>query len=158
MCGHSRHLRAMSKPIRIISVTVLLVFTAACCHGEHDEPERPSSERGWQEFEAGTVQFIGTLLLKEGESTDNGQIGVTIVKIVSPDHCAERDSYLDSPRAKLKFFRPSDEEVLCETTVSSNVNALLDSASYCGDGFTPTAISVIAISTKDKWVHFSLMK
>ena len=148
----------MTKTICIISVTVLAVFTAACCHGEHDEPERPSSVRGWQEFEAGKVQFIGTFLLREGESTEDGQIGVKIIEIVPPDHCAERDSYLDSPRARLRFFRPSNGEVLCETTVQSNGNALLDSESYCGQGFTPTAISVTAISARDKWVHFSLMK
>ena len=143
--------------ILLISFVALSFWSfSACCRRETSQPQRPAAPRGWQQSRSGSVNFICSLLLDEGESSDNGTIGVTVVSIVSPDLCAERDSFLGSARARLKFFNPASGETLCEVTVMDRSNADLEASSYCGTNKLLKVISVAAINTKEKWIAFSL--
>ena len=141
----------------LVALTALsFSFLTACCREEVIQPNRPTDVRGWKESTSGTVNYICSLVLNEGESSDNGKIGVKVITIIPPDLCAERDSFLGTARAKLKFFSPSDGQVVCEVTVLDRANADLESSSYCGPNQMLKVISVNAINTKEKWIAFSL--
>jgi hypothetical protein len=143
--------------IFLVALTALSVsFLTACCREQVPQPNRPTDVRGWKESRSGAVNYICSLVLHEGESSDNGKIGVNVISIIPPDLCAERDSFLGTARARLKFFSPSDGQVVCEVTVLDRANADLESSSYCGPNGMLKVISVSAINTKEKWIALSL--
>ena len=141
----------------LIALTSLsFSFLSGCCREEVPQPSRPNDVRGWKEYRSGTVNFICSLVLKEGELSDNGKIGVQVLSIIPPDLCAESNSFLGNARAKLKVFSPADGQVVCEVTVLDRANTDLESSSYCGPNGILKVISVSAINTREKWIAFSL--
>jgi hypothetical protein len=139
--------------------TLFYGWMASCCivpQKRHPQPKRPDNVRGWKEAEFNGVHSVAELSLKKSESSDNGIIGVEVVEIISPDRCAEPNSYLGSPRVVLKFYRPSDRMKLCEATLIEGGSGL-DSPT-CDRHFGIAVIHINAINVDDGWVWFDLRK
>lgn len=119
------------------------------------QPTRPSSVEGWKkryDKEAG-FSYCAVLLLRKGESTDNGKFGVRVTDIIEGENCCGDPGYRCYRRAKIQFYRPTDGQVLCELEIQEHSNAAIDCMASL-DG-----VSVIggrAINTKEGWVLFDL--
>jgi hypothetical protein len=97
------------------------------------------------------MRFRGVLLLKKGESSDNGTIGVRVIDIIEAEPCGDVGIEYHR-RARVQFFTPSDGRVLCEELVADRGN----SGVRCGDRLGLAVIGVIAINTAEGWVLFDL--
>jgi len=147
----------MSSLVKIL-MSLSLVFVSSCCWPDEEQPARPSRVQGWREFQVGGVHIVGQLVLAKDEASDNGEIGVKVVDIIPVDPCAHRGTFHGSRRVVLRFFRPSDQKVLCEDTFTEGGTSL-DSPHHCGsDVAGVTGISINAINTAEGWVYFDLRK
>ena len=135
--------------------TFLLATSSACCSymGKLNDPERPSNVRRWEEFHVGSVTIKGDFVLKKGESTDNGKIGIRIVQIYEGE--CQPFSEPQYPKAKIQFYRVSDNSIICEPTLRIG-NSGLNYGDVCGTGFEWTTISITAINSREDWVAFDL--
>jgi hypothetical protein len=100
------------------------------------------------------------LVLKKGESSDNGKVGVRVVDIVAGDPCASYGTLKSLTSVKLQFYQPSPQRVICEDTFNSGSGASL-LAEPCGQriaDFGISAISINAINATEGWVWFDLRK
>jgi len=136
------------KVNRVIPIFVCLLLLG--CTKPYQQPPKPRSVAGWASA-VGKDHFFGELLLYKGQSTDNGSIGVTVVDLIPPDPFAEAHTFNSSPRATFRFYRVSDHSSICDLTVD-----LVNGYRTCNDASVPPFINVMAINTKDAWVHFSL--
>jgi hypothetical protein len=151
--------------LRTAAITMAMMLSlicmsfSGCCQDTHTEPNRPPSVEGWKERREGGVRTLATLLLKEGEATDNGVVQVELIDIVPHDPCAAHASTLSVARAKVRFSRVSDQHVLCEETFREGSNAGFG-ISYCNKelvnmGFG--AINMRGIHEKENWAYFDLI-
>jgi hypothetical protein len=125
-----------------------------CCIPYEEKLEaRPPYVQGWKEVTIeNNVRLIGQHVLNKGESTDNGKLGVKLVDISPPVTC--QGLYLWKPparKAKLQFFQPKNNEILCETTVTEGNSVL-----KCGGRVGVYMIGVNAINNKEGWIWFDL--
>ena len=145
----------------LIALTFFASLFRGCCSGKlPPEPAHPGSVAGWQESQGGGVHTVGTLVLKKGESSDNGKIGVKVVDIGAADPCAEYGSLQSLPRVKMQFIQMPQEKVICEEVLTAGSGTSLI-AGPCGEKIADlgvTAISVNAINATDGWVWFELRK
>src|SRR5882672_9988660 len=85
-----------------------------CCSSKSAEPAHPGSVAGWKESHEGGVHTVGMLVLKKGESSDNGKIGVRVVDIIAADSCAGYGTLQSIPRVKMQFYQAPRQTVICE--------------------------------------------
>jgi hypothetical protein len=141
-------------------VTAVAILHGGCCSSQQRvEPARPEKARGWKEIRDGTVVSIGMFVLKKGESTDNGELGVKVVDIIAPKPCA--DGYAGMAKVVLSFYRPSDKKVLCEEAIFTEGGTSMGTGPpypHCTPEVGLSAISVNAINARDGWVWFDLRK
>ena len=150
----------MRYALRIL-LGIFALSAGGCCQlspMSRDTPIRPNIKSTWNErHDFGTTSF-GPLILSKGESTDNGSLGVRIVAFI-PRTCPSFLSHSpEQPKAVFQFYRPSDNQVLCQVTLSGSSNTSIDREDMCG---TKTGISVVGINginAKDGWVSFDLRK
>jgi hypothetical protein len=119
-----------------------------------NEPERPSKVRGWEEHRIGTVTYDGDFVLDKGESTDNGKIGIRLIETY-PGKCGlfkEREY----PKAKLQFYRVSDQVILCESIFDRGTMGL--EPPICGADLEWSVIGITDINSKENWIVFDLRK
>ena len=106
----------------------------------------------------GGVDTVGMLVLKKGEFSDNGKVGVRVVDIIAGDPCAGYGTLQSISRVKMQFYQPSQQRVICEDTLNAGSgNSLI--AGPCGQrigDFGITAISINAINATEGWVWFEL--
>jgi len=145
------------KVIYYVFSAIVVLLSSNCCSDmrQLNEPERPSRVRGWGEYRIGTVTYDGDFVLNKGESTDNGKIGISLVDTYA-GKCGlftEREY----PRAKLRFYRVSDQTVLCESTFFRG-NSSLDIRQICGADFEWSTIGITDINSKENWIAFDLRK
>jgi hypothetical protein len=154
--------------MRTIMINVLLCITLAsfttlmrgCCSAKAPEPSHPGQVAGWKESEAGGVQTVAILVLKKGESSDNGKIGVRVVDIIAGDPCAAHGTLQSIPRVKMQFYQAPQQRMMCEELLTSGSGTSLV-AGLCGEKIADlgvTAISVNAINATEGWVWFELRK
>jgi len=140
----------------ILVVSITLLSCAAACGPNYKQPAYPNNVPGWKEHDyPDGGHSIGKLVLRKGESSDNGTIGVTVVNILSPELLAEPWSYRGSPRVVLRLFKPSDRQTSCEITFSI-ANHLLRNYK-CSATFGLSGINIYSINTKEGWVYFELL-
>lgn len=144
-----------------VLVGIFALSSGSCCQlspMSRDTPDRPSIKSTWNESHIYGVTSIGPFILSKGESTDNGSLGVRVINFV-PRSCPSFLSHSpEQPKAVFQFYRPSDNHVLCEVTLSGPANTSIDREDMCG---TKTGISVVGINginAKDGWVSFDLRK
>ena len=118
------------------------------------QPRRPmnlsaSRETPW----GGGVTYVGQFILQKGESTDNGKIGVRLVNITSKPCPFATICLQPEAKASLRFYRPADQSVICETTLDSSSTSY-DARRVCA-GLPFTNINVHEINTREDWACIS---
>lgn len=126
-----------------------------CCSisREISDPTRPTQVRGWEPSEVGSTNIKGAFVLEKGQSTDNGKVGVKVIDIY-PAQCRLLDSP-KMPKAKIQFYKVSDQTIICESTFDRGGNRL-DLPDVCKENLEWSVIYVSDINYKEKWVAFDL--
>jgi hypothetical protein len=65
-----------------IALAAYTGLSRGCCSSKLPEPAHPGSVPGWKESHEGGVDTVGMLVLKKGESSDNGKVGIRVVDII----------------------------------------------------------------------------
>ena len=140
---------------------ILSVFLSGCvkenCQfaNEFNHPKRPASVKGWNEFKVGeTLVIKGQFVLKKGESTNNGKVGIKVLDL-SPAMCFYfREP--QSPEAKLQFFNVESGEIICQGTFRPGATSM-DSENICGGkDLEWSVLSINDINANENWVFFDL--
>jgi hypothetical protein len=134
-----------------ILLCAIALSTGGCCRSLPPQPSRPDKIEGWKDFVDAGMRFRGVLLLKKGESSDNGKIGVRVTDIAEAELCGDVGIEYHR-RARLQFYTPSGGRVLCEELVADGGNSGIG----CGDRLGVAVIGVRAINTAEGWVLFDL--
>ena len=150
----------MRSSLRIL-LGIIALSSGSCCQlspMSRDTPIRPNIKSTWNErHDFGTTSF-GPLILSKGESTDNGSLGVRIVGFI-PRSCPSFLSHSpEQPKAVFQFYRPSDNQVLCQVTLSGPANTSIDREDMCGTKAGISVVGINGINAKDGWVSFDLRK
>ena|SRR6266404_4961067 len=135
----------------LVSAT-LLMGCGRCTKSPPPQPSGPLKVDGWQRTKDDGVKFCAVLLLRKGESSDNGKFGVRVTDIIEADPCCGDPSPLCDRRARIQFFRPSDGCILCELEPSDRGNNSIS----CADQIGVNVIGIRAINTAEGWVLFDL--
>ena len=88
-----------------ITLASFASLTRGCCSAKLPEPAYPGPVAGWKESQEAGVHSVGTLVLKKGESSDNGKIGVKVVDMMAGDPCAEYGTLESLSRVKMQFYQ-----------------------------------------------------
>jgi|SRR6266404_6952698 len=136
-------------------VTAMLALFTSCFGwgAEIENPTRPLSVRGWQSVEVGSITIKGEFLLRKGESTDNGHVGLKVTEIYPAKH-----HLLDSPelpKAKVQFFRIPDRTLVCEGVFTRGSNRL-DLPDVCKNNLEWTVIYIRDVNYHEGWVFLDL--
>ena len=140
---------------RFLPLILLCLLSAACvCLQKEGQPDRPASVTGWQEksFESG-LELWGELLLKSGESTDNGKVGVKVTEVLHGNPCVE-PGWVHAKKVSLQFFRPSDHQFFCEQTFMEGMNMLVT----CRSEANISAVRIVTVNSKEGWAVIELVK
>ena len=135
---------------------ILLLIFASCgpCMEPPHQPTRPSSVEGWKDVydQSSGVRYRALLLLRKGESSDNGKCGVKVADILEAKPCCGDPGPDCYRRARIQFYNPADGRVLCEVESQSLGNSVI----RCGDALGVSVIGMGAINTAEGWVVFDL--
>jgi hypothetical protein len=142
----------MRKLPRIAVLIVLQILTACSCpEPQIEHPPYPGKVAGWKEAvsESG-FKILAHLVLKKGEESDNGKIGVKVVDIFPPEKCAEPLSYHGQVRVVFQFYSLSNpqQKHTKEILVAGN------HAIECPFPYDATLIGISHANVKDQWVEF----
>jgi hypothetical protein len=72
------------------------------------------------------------LVLKKGESSDNGKVGVRVFDIIAGDPCAGYGTLQSIPRVKMQFYQPPQQRVICEEILTAGSGTSLVAGSCEG--------------------------
>jgi hypothetical protein len=138
---------------------VFLASQAGCCDlqlARRVQPKYPKEVRGWVDDPFDRRLFQGPFVLKKGESSQNGKLGVRVVDIIA-EKCSARFAELPE-RAKvvLQFYNPSSNQGLCQVTLPENSNARIDLEGICLGKVDVLVVGTTDINTDEKWVVFDL--
>jgi hypothetical protein len=140
---------------------ILTLSSGSCCQlssMSRDTPDRPYIKSTWNESLIDGFTSIGPLILNKGESSDNGSLGVKVIDFI-PRSCSSFLSHSPGqPKAVFQFYRPSDNHVLCEVTLSGPANSRIDLEEMCGTKIGISVVGINGINAKDGWVSFDLRK
>lgn len=142
----------------ISCLAVSLYPSYGCCHSSSTQPSRPTDIGWWKGNSVEVGKAICYLILNEGESSQNKELGVKVLQVISPDQCAEPNTFSGKPRVELSIHKIIDDQEICRITVLAGGYTSLQSDSFCGKNDLFSGITVNKINTKDKWVEFSLIK
>jgi hypothetical protein len=120
-------------------------------------PERVENPSGWKPFRVGGgISFVGQFVLRKGESTDNGELGVKVMDIMPgpPAPPATTSMESDGSKAVLRFYRVSDRSVICDFTSEASSTSY-DTRYICGGKLPFTNLEVRGIDSEEGWVFFS---
>ncbi|HEX6045614.1 MAG TPA: hypothetical protein VFZ22_14070 [Pyrinomonadaceae bacterium] len=131
-----------------------MLLTVACGPGDDvKNPTPPKSVHGWNAFDTGAITIKGEFLLRKGESTDNGHIGIKVTDIF-PVKYQLLDSW-EMPKAKIQFFNVADKTPVCEAVFTRGGNGLNTDA-LCGSRLDWTDIYIRDVNYNEGWVFFDL--
>ena len=143
-----RYLSALRHSLLIVSMAV----TLSCCCDPAPQPAHPGAVRGWEPPNKNSGYMIATLVLKKGERSQNDNIGVEVSGIYPPERSCAKDSVASLPSAMIRFYRPTDQQTLCEQKVYSPSSLKTDCPSEVG----VYSIFVHGINYADNWIFFEL--
>lgn len=139
-----------------IAFAMSLVSTGCCRTHYPSLPSRPTETSGWNHKAIETSLTIGSFVLAKGESTESDKLGVTLVDLEPSRLCAGPLSEPSPARLLLRFYDPSNRQVLCATTILIPNGATVGGGSLdCGDN-APPSFHIRAYNAKDKWVWLEL--
>lgn len=142
--------------LRNLCLLAMMPILISSCVGWGDEierPIRPPSVRGWQSVEVGPITVKGEFLLKKGESTHNGRVGLRVTDIYPAKH-----HLLDSPelpKAKVQFFKVPDHTLICEGVFTRGSNSLT-TADLCKNKLEWSVIYIRDVNYDEGWVFLDL--
>lgn len=138
-------------------ITSFILDLGCCRMHQLDQPKLPDQVRGWQDMRSGNSTFINELIMKTGESSDNGVIGLRLIDIQHPS-CKSLLSMEDSdPKIQLQFFDATNKQVLCETQFISGGYWSIE-ATPCNKRVPIDGMVIYKINSKDGWIHISLFR
>lgn len=139
-------------------IAALMLETGCCRIRQLDQPQLPDQVRGWQEMRSGNSIFINELILRTGESLDNGEFGLRLTGIEHPP-CKSPLSIEDSdPKIQLQFYNASNNQVICETPIISGGLWTMDAIPSCNSRLPIDGLVIYKINSKDKWIHIALFR
>jgi len=95
---------------------------SACCRPLPPQPTAPTKVDGWIDSESDSGSRIrAVLMLKQGESSSNGNLGVRVTNILEAEPCGDVGIEYHR-RATFQFFNPAGGQVFCENTVPDKTN------------------------------------
>jgi hypothetical protein len=143
----------------LIAMLVAYSLLRGCCsETPRVEPPYPTEVSGWNERRARGVTSLGTFVLKNGQTTDNGKLQVKLLDVIPGDSCAEVGTTINRARATLQFVSLSEQKVLCEDSFIET-SSMAISGSACGKNlgeFGVVGILIGDINLKEGWVFFEL--
>jgi hypothetical protein len=141
----------------LTSVLLLSVFLSdcgPCTKRPPAQPVGPFEVDGWKETRDSGVVYVAVLLLRKGESSNNGKVGVRVTEIKEANPCCGDPNPLCDRRATIQFYRPADGRVLCELEPSDRGNNVIS----CAEEIGVSVIGIRAIDTAEDWVLFDLRR
>ena len=107
---------------------------------------------------SGNLLFINELILKTGESLDNGDFGLRLTDIQHPP-CKSLLSLADSdPKIKLQFYKASNNQVICETQLISGGLWTVGALPSCNNQMPIHGMVIYKINSQDRWIHIALFR
>jgi hypothetical protein len=142
---------------RLLPISLLILASCGpCTQPPPPQPTRPVNVEGWKDVydKPSGVRYRAVLLLKKGESSDNGKFGVRVVDILEAKPCCSDPGPDCYRRARVQFYDPANGLVLCEMESPSLSNGMI----RCADalGAWASVMGVRAINTEEGWVLFDL--
>src|SRR6267142_7039815 len=139
----------------ILTLWLGAMLLSGCCDlqlRKRAQPKYPDKVRGWvTESPVDRRMLQGPFVLKKGESTENGKIGVRVSDII-PAQCRARFAeFADNAKVVLQFFDPRTRKNLCEATVPENTNARIDLPDVCQGKVDIIVVGVTDVNTDAKW-------
>ena len=132
---------------------ILLCFGCGpCLKSPPAQPVGPFKVDGWQTTKDGGVTYRAVLMLRKGESSSHGNVGVRVLEIHEANPCCGDPSPLCDRRARIQFFNPGDGRTLCEIEPSDRGNLVIP----CMHEIDVSVIGMRAINTQEGWVLFDL--
>lgn len=144
-----KHLGCIIKYCLIITFSIM---TVSCCDPP-TQPKHPGKVKGWlTTAERDESDIIAVLVLKKGEKSQQGSIGVEIVDIFPPEKPCAFDSIGSLPRTSIRFYSPQNGSTVCEQIVygPSNTNVA------CASAIGVYTVGIQAINTQDNWILIDL--
>jgi hypothetical protein len=136
---------------KLIFGSALLLFNAACCTHPQTPTTYPATVRGWQSWNERGVPFIGELVLRKGEASGNGRIGVKVLEIRQGKAACGFSRDPIEPDVTLSFYKVSDPTITCAITTGTGGRLL-----QCDERLELNTLGVLAINATEGWVHFRL--
>jgi hypothetical protein len=144
----------------IYAFAIAMLLTAnGCCRPYYPSlPARPAKVDGWKKNEDSFRLTIGSFVLNEGESTENDKLGVTFVEFKPAILCVSPSAEPSSAKVGLRFYKPLNHRILCETTIWIPNGASSGGGNLpCPDlQELPSGLSIRAYNGKEKWVWLEL--
>ena len=138
----------------LLAIAIAVFVAWFLSTGLQFQPRRPMNLSGWRETPWGEeVTYVGQFVLQKCESIDNGKIGVRLVNITSKPCPFATICLQPEAKASLRFYRPADQSVICETTLESSSTSY-DARRVCA-GLPFTNINVREINTREDWAFIS---
>src|SRR5882724_12214273 len=131
-----------------VIAVVMLVACSGCWDTEIVNPSRPSSARGWEKTEVGSISVKGEFVLNKGEATDNGHVGLKVTDIYPAKY-----HFLDAPdlpKAQVQFFKVPDQTVICEGVFTRGGNRL-DLPDLCKNDLEWNVIYIRDVNYDEGW-------
>lgn len=131
---------------------------SGCCRPYYtDLPTRPAQVNGWKKSTFSTFLIIGSFVLSKGESTENGKLGVTIVDIQPSLLCKLPLAEPGHSQIEVRFYKPSDRGVLCETMIFAGSSGSVSGNLNCPDqSEMPPSFTVRNFNAEDGWLWLEL--
>ena len=107
---------------------------------------------------SGNLLFINELILKTGESLDNGDFGLRLTDIQHPP-CKSLLALEDSdPKIKLQFYKVSNNQAICETHLISGGFWTMDAIPTCNNKLPFHGMVIYKINSHNRWIHIALYR
>jgi hypothetical protein len=135
---------------------IVLCLLVTCKPYQQYQPARPTEVRGWVERKHSGVDSLAELLLSEGESSDNGSLGIKVVSITPEVKSVGIFDHPPQPEAVLRFYRVPDQELVQDVRVWMG-GRIIDGSRISAE-FGVSAIYVNQISTRDRWIWLDIRK
>src|SRR5215813_7314934 len=137
-------------------VCYLTVSLMGCTYKQKPLPARPEQVRGWKDKAFDGVDSLAELVLDQGKSSENGQLGVEVVSISPYETKASPFDHPNPPDAVLRFYRVSDHKLIQDINVFPGGRNLEEGSPISEFGIH--GIYVNAINKKERWLWFDLRR
>jgi hypothetical protein len=138
-------------------IVTVLITAPGCCRAYYSSlPARPVQVDGWKQREEGTLLTLGSFVLNKGETTENKKLGITFVGFEAARICSTPLSEPSPAKVRLRFYTPSDQHTLCETTILIPNGALSGGGNLDCSDTAPPGFSIRSYNPKEEWIWLEI--